>query len=321
MFQKLKISNSQLMNMLFKLNIKTYYLNYKVGTHMEVIRTISELKNRLAKAKGKQLGFVPTMGYFHEGHTSLMDAARKENDLVVTSVFVNPLQFGPNEDFEKYPLDESQDIQMAKHHGVDILFIPTNSDMYPRKMTITMHAESITSILCGRSRPGHFDGVVTVLTKLFNLIEPNKVYFGLKDAQQFSVVDNLIKDLNFPIQLVGLPTIREMSGLAKSSRNVNLTDSERSEAIWLYKSLQAGQQLIIDGEKCPDKIMHIVKDMIITHTTGTIDYVEMYRYPELQPVTSQIETQIIIAIAVQFSHARLIDNIIVDQTGMLIERI
>lgn len=287
---------------------------------MKVIRSITHLQDYISENTHQRIGFVPTMGYFHEGHTSLMQAAKQENDLVVTSVFVNPLQFGPNEDFDKYPRDEQQDILIAEDKGVDVLFIPTVKEMYPQEMAVSLQAKTITKVLCGRSRPGHFDGVVTVLTKLFNIIQPNKVYFGLKDAQQFAVVDRLIKDLNFPIKLVGLPTIREASGLAKSSRNVNLTPDELQQSVWLYKSLQAAQQLIVDGEKCPDKIIDAVKEIITRNTNGKIDYVEIYQYPTLKSVR-KLNDQIIIAIAVQFERARLIDNLILDHNGLMIERI
>lgn len=287
---------------------------------MKVIRTLTELKNIIHKAADQQIGFVPTMGYFHDGHTSLMDVAKSENDLVIASIFVNPLQFGPNEDLDQYPRDETQDIQIAKKHGVDILFMPSVNEMYPRTMVISMQVQAITHILCGRTRPGHFNGVVTVLTKLFNLIEPDNVYFGLKDAQQFTVVDRLVQDLNFPIQLIGLPTVREASGLARSSRNINLSKQELSEALWLYKSLQVAQELIIDGEDNPGKIISAVKTIISHHTTGTIDYVELYAYPTLQPV-EKIDKQIIIALAVQFTSVRLIDNLIIDEHGTIIERI
>lgn len=287
---------------------------------MKVIRSITHLQDYISENTHQRIGFVPTMGYFHEGHTSLMQAAKQENDLVVTSVFVNPLQFGPNEDFDKYPRDEQQDILIAEDKGVDVLFIPTVKDMYPQEMAVSLQAKTITKVLCGRSRPGHFDGVVTVLTKLFNIIQPNKVYFGLKDAQQFAVVDRLIKDLNFPIKLVGLPTIREASGLAKSSRNVNLTPDELQQSVWLYKSLQAAQQLIVDGEKCPDKIIDAVKEIITRNTNGKIDYIELYQYPTLKSI-HKLNDQIIIAIAVQFERARLIDNLILDHNGLMIERI
>lgn len=268
----------------------------------------------------KSIGFVPTMGFFHEGHTSLMEEARKENDIVVTSIFVNPLQFGPEEDFETYPRDEEKDIQLAKKVGVDLLFIPSVEHMYPTEMSISMHTEKRTDVLCGRSRPGHFDGVVTVLTKLFHIILPDRVYFGLKDAQQFAVVDGLITNFNFPIELIGLPTVRDENGLAKSSRNVYLSKEEYRESLALYKALNHGQQLIVHGETNPHIIIKEVKNVLHTHTSGTIDYVELLSYPALEHV-HEIDEQIIIAIAVKFNRARLIDNILLDTDGKVIQSI
>lgn len=220
---------------------------------MKVIRTIKEMKQLCKQYKEKQIGFVPTMGFLHDGHLSLMREATQENDLVVSSIFVNPLQFGPNDDYETYPRDEDRDTLLAEQAGVDILFIPAPSEMYPTPMMIKMGIEKRTNVLCGRSRPGHFNGVLTVLTKLFHIIFPDKVYFGLKDAQQVAVVDALIEDLNFSTELIGMPTVREADGLAKSSRNVNLKEDERKEAVWIYKSLQKGHQLIQNGEKDPKK--------------------------------------------------------------------
>src|SRR5690625_4888411 len=211
---------------------------------MKIIRTINEMKTQLNKVKDKSVGFVPTMGYLHEGHLSLVRKAREENDIVVMSIFVNPLQFGPNEDFDRYPRDEERDAQIAKEHGVHILFLPDVTEMYPEELGIKMSIHKGTNVLCGKSRPGHFDGVITVLTKLFHIVEPTKAYFGLKDAQQFAVVNTLLNELNFPLELVGLPTVREEDGLAKSSRNVYLSPSERDEATSIYSSLQLGQKLI-----------------------------------------------------------------------------
>src|SRR5690625_2310647 len=196
---------------------------------MKVIRSVELMQAEMMKVRQKEVGFVPTMGFFHNGHTSLMDEAKKENDIVVTSIFVNPLQFGPNEDFDEYPRDEEHDIKKAEEHGVDILFVPDVKSMYPQKMSVIMKSESRVNILCGRSRPGHFDGVITVLTKLFNIIQPTKVYFGMKDAQQLAVVDVLVKDYNFPIHEIRLPTVREDDKLAKSSRNVYLSPAEKKD--------------------------------------------------------------------------------------------
>lgn len=289
---------------------------------MKIIRTVKEMQ-KIAFTMlqdSKTIGFVPTMGFFHEGHISLMKEAKKENDFVITSIFVNPLQFGPDEDYERYPRDERKDITQAELAEVDFVFIPDAQDMYPRKMIINLDILDRVNVLCGRSRPGHFQGVVTVLTKLFHIIQPSKTYFGRKDAQQVAVVNALIEDLNFPIELVALPTIREKDGLAKSSRNVNLSPYEREEAPWIHKALQKGRQLVVDGEKNPDIVVKEVLDTLQFHTNAKIDYVELLSYPDLQPV-SVIEQQVILATAVYFEGARLIDNLLFDCDGKLVERL
>ncbi|AIF43591.1 pantoate--beta-alanine ligase [Virgibacillus sp. SK37] len=286
---------------------------------MEIIREVNEMHNRIMmlKQKQKKIGFVPTMGFFHDGHLQLMKKAKEENDIVVASVFVNPLQFGPNEDFDRYPRNEADDISKAEHVGVDLLFIPTVNEMYPQKMKITMTINDRIDVLCGKARPGHFDGVITVVTKLFHIIQPNQVYFGMKDAQQVAVVDALIHDLNFPITLIGLPTVREEDGLAKSSRNVNLSSRERNEASWLYKALKHGHHLVVDGEYNPAIIIKEINNIISDNTEGVIDYLEVLSYPELKPV-SHMKQQVIIAIAVQFERARLIDNLLLSDDGHII---
>ncbi len=287
---------------------------------MKIIRTINEMTNKIKELSHETIGFVATMGFLHEGHLSLVRKAKEENDLVVMSIFVNPLQFGPNEDFEEYPRNEEQDTDIAEKAGIDVLFMPTVKEMYPEELAIKMTIEKGTDVLCGRSRPGHFDGVGTVLTKLFHIIEPNYAYFGLKDAQQFAIVHNLVRQLNFPLQVVGLPTIREADGLAKSSRNVNLSDRERAEAKQLYKSLQYAQKLLVDGIKNPDIIKAEVQKMLQKETNGIIDYIEILSFPNLGQI-STIKEQIIIAVAVQFEQARLIDNILLQADGTKIDRL
>ena len=263
---------------------------------------------REEKHNGKSIGYVPTMGYLHEGHESLMNRARQENDIVVLSIFVNPLQFGPNEDYDTYPRDIDRDEKIANNAGVDYIFHPSVEEMYPSTPSIMARVESRTDCLCGKKRPGHFDGVATVLTKLFNIIQPNKAYFGMKDAQQVAVVDGLIKDFNFPVELVPVEIVREEDGLAKSSRNVFLSENERQESKELYQSLLKAKEAILAGERNPNAIVKLVSDYINTYTNGVIDYVEVYQYPELQPVDT-LSGQIILAIAVKFAKARLIDNI------------
>ncbi len=286
---------------------------------MKIIRSVQTMMKEVANVN-KKIGFVPTMGFLHEGHLSLVKEAKQENDIVVMSIFVNPLQFGPNEDFEQYPRDEQQDAEVAEQHGVDILFLPTVDDMYPKEMGIKMTINQGTDVLCGRSRPGHFDGVITVLTKLFHIVQPNNAYFGLKDAQQFAVVNTLVTQLDFPVQLVGLPTVREGDGLAKSSRNVYLSEIERKEATSLYLGLKLGQKLIVDGIKNPATIITEVKKFISNNTSGKIDYIELLSFPNLKSITT-INQQVILAVAVKFSNARLIDNIILNEEGSFIDRI
>lgn len=286
---------------------------------MKIFRSIQTMMKEVANVN-KKIGFVPTMGFLHDGHLSLVKEAKQENDIVVMSIFVNPLQFGPNEDFEQYPRDEQQDAKVAEQHGVDILFLPTVDDMYPNEMGIKMTINQGTDVLCGRSRPGHFDGVITVLTKLFHIVQPNNAYFGLKDAQQFAVVNTLVTQLDFPVQLVGLPTVREEDGLAKSSRNVYLSEIERKEATSLYSGLKLGQKLIVDGIKNPATIITEVKKFISNNTSGKIDYIELLSFPKLKSITT-INQQVILAVAVKFSNARLIDNIILNEEGSFIDRI
>lgn len=305
------------MNIHLKLNTKSSYQISKRVDKVEIIRTVHEMQQKMIQlGREKSIGFVPTMGFFHDGHIALMEQAAKDNDLVVTSIFVNPLQFGPNEDYEQYPRDEQKDTKLAEQSGVDILFTPSVQDMYPTKMAITLLVEERANVLCGRSRPGHFEGVVTVLTKLFNIIGPTKTYFGSKDAQQVAVVDALINDLNFPIELIAIPTIREHDGLALSSRNVHLSDEERNQAVWLSKALKRGRQLVVDGQKNPAIIVKEVVAILERETTGIIDYVELVSYPELQSVTST-EQSVVLAVAVQFNRARLIDNIIFDGSAQV----
>lgn len=285
---------------------------------MQIIRLVREMQHKVIKLSRKSsIGFVATMGYFHDGHLELMRAAAKDNDIVVTSIFVNPLQFGPNEDYDQYPRDEEKDIKLAKEAGTTILFMPDIHEMYPIKMAISLTIKERVNVLCGRSRPGHFDGVITVLTKLFNIIRPDKTYFGLKDAQQVAVVDALLTDLNFPIGLIALPTTREYDGLAKSSRNVNLSADERNDAVWIFKALEQGRELVVDGEKNPAIIVKEIKNTIHKKTSGAVDYVELLTYPELQPVQS-VDQRVILAAAVKFKRARLIDNVLFDGDGTLI---
>ncbi|BDG36528.1 pantoate--beta-alanine ligase [Parageobacillus sp. VR-IP] len=280
---------------------------------MMVITKIKDMQTAMQqyRREGKTIGFVPTMGYLHEGHVALIKKAREENDIVALSVFVNPLQFGPNEDFERYPRDLERDQRIAKEHGVDVFFSPDVKEMYPHPLSVQVVVKERVDVLCGKSRPGHFDGVATVLTKLFHIVMPDRAYFGLKDAQQVAVVDGLIRDFHFPIQLVAVPTVREEDGLAKSSRNVYLSPEERKEAPALYKALLQAKAAVENGERNAEAVCALVKQYIQTHTHGEIDYAEIYSYPDLKPLET-LAGKVIIAVAVRFANARLIDNIILD---------
>lgn len=279
---------------------------------MKVFHKINDLRNELKiqRKNGKSIGFVPTMGFLHEGHVSLLDAARKNNDIVVLSIFVNPTQFGPNEDFDRYPRDFERDEKIALNAGVDYLFYPTVEEMYPNELKSTMKVTKRVDVLCGEKRPGHFDGVALVVTKLFNIVQPDQAYFGLKDAQQVAVIEGLVEDYNIPVKINPVATIREEDGLAKSSRNVYLSEIERQEAPVLYKSLQQAVEDINNGNLNPEQLKQGITSAIENKTSGTVDYVSIYSYPDLEPI-NKINGKVIIALAVKFSNARLIDNIII----------
>jgi pantoate--beta-alanine ligase len=278
---------------------------------MKVITSISQMQKEVQSLKNDKLsiGYVPTMGYLHEGHVRLVKKAREENDIVIMSIFVNPLQFGPNEDLDAYPRDFERDSEIAKNEKVDYIFYPSVEEMYPSKPSVTLVIQKRVDVLCGSSRPGHFDGVATVLAKLFHIIQPSRAYFGMKDAQQVAVVDGLITDLHFPIELIPVETVREEDGLAKSSRNVRLTSKEREEASVLYKSLKEAEKQIRAGERDIDVIISNMKNTISNNSSGAVDYIEIYSYPELENL-EVLEGKIIIAIAVKFTNARLIDNLV-----------
>ncbi len=278
---------------------------------MKIFRTIREIKNYLRPLQygGKSIGFVPTMGYLHQGHLSLLEASVRENDVTVLSIFVNPTQFAPTEDLDAYPRDEKRDLELAKKVGADIAFIPSVEEMYQNRLTTVSVAE-LTSGLCGRSRPTHFDGVTTVVTKLFNIVHPNRAYFGQKDAQQSIVLSKMVEDLNMDVDLKVCPIVREADGLAMSSRNVYLSKKERQEATILRQSLLEAQKQFQEGVRDTK----ILRDTIITKintTSGVVDYVEITDFETLQAV-EKIEGKVFIAVAVKFQKARLIDNIILE---------
>lgn len=282
---------------------------------MILCKTVEELRNEIsiAKTAGKSIGLVPTMGALHEGHASLIHAAQKENDLVVVSVFVNPTQFGPNEDLDSYPRTLEADCQLAEAQGADIVFAPTPKEMYPSEdMTWVEVTGDITKVLCGRSRPSHFRGVTTVVSKLFNLAQPDRAYFGQKDAQQVQVLTRMVKDLFFNLQLRIMPIIREADGLAKSSRNSYLSAEERQSALILSKSLRFVEELFAAGERNPQKLVESTIGMIKTEPMSEIDYVEIYQMPDLTEVKAEMTGRSLLAVAVRFGKTRLIDNIILE---------
>lgn len=280
---------------------------------MRFVDTISDMKAiiRSNRSMGKIIGFVPTMGYLHEGHLSLVNKSVQDNDFTVMSIFVNPTQFGPNEDFEKYPRDMKRDLTLAESAGVDVVFAPEVAEMYPDKYKTYVNVEDITKVLCGSSRPGHFKGVTTVVNKLFNIVEPNKAYFGQKDAQQVIVIKKMVRDLNMNLEVVTCPIIREQDGLAMSSRNVYLNSDERKAAVILSKSLFETEQLIKQGEKSKEKVVKYLKDRINSEKLADIDYVEVVGADDLEKI-EQLEGSVLIALAVKFGKTRLIDNIMVE---------
>ncbi|WP_160033197.1 pantoate--beta-alanine ligase [Paenibacillus sp. An7] len=286
---------------------------------MITVRCIQELRSQIAGMK-KQIskpevtvGFVPTMGYLHEGHASLMKQARNKTDIVVLSIFVNPIQFGPNEDFESYPRDEKRDLAVAEKEGVDIVFIPSVEEMYPQPTKTTIQVAGLTERLCGASRPGHFDGVTTVVAKLFNIVQPDFAFFGMKDAQQVAVLSQMVADLNIPVTIVPCPIMREDDGLALSSRNVYLSSEERSQALCLSRSLALAEKASKErADITIGELRSLVTAEIKKSPVAVIDYVEILTFPGLQPIDEEQKLtdleDVIVALAVKFGKTRLIDN-------------
>lgn len=277
-----------------------------------VYKTIDEVRRAVKEAKkdGKSVGFVPTMGYLHEGHRSLILRAAKENDFVVVSDFVNPTQFGPNEDFESYPRDIDKDSILCEEAGADIIFNPEPEEMYDNPLT-SVSVENITTKLCGVTRPTHFQGVTTVVSKLFNIVSPDRAYFGEKDAQQLIVIRKMVKDLNFDIEIIGCPIIREADGLAKSSRNTYLNPDERKAALCLSRSLKIGRDMIEKGELSAETVKYAIVNEITKEPLARIDYVEIVDLDTLEK-TNKTNTGILCAIAVYIGKTRLIDNFIIE---------
>ncbi len=283
-------------------------------TDMELVRDLAALREKVdtIRQQGKDIGFVPTMGFLHEGHLSLIRTAKAQNAFVVVSIFVNPLQFGAGEDYEDYPRDLEQDSRLAEGAGCDLIFYPAAGDFYPRGYATFVEVQgSLTEGLCGAARPGHFRGVTTVLVKLFNLVTPHRTYFGQKDAQQCLVVRKMLQDLNFNIQFNIMPTVREPDGLAMSSRNKYLTSPQRANAPALYQSLQQAEALIQNGERDGEAIKEIMRSNIAAVPGTEIDYLEIMDVDELKPM-SRLAGSFLIALAVRFGSTRLIDNIIME---------
>lgn len=277
---------------------------------MKIIRKIKSLRKEISRlrAKNKSIGFVPTMGALHEGHLSLMRAAGRQNDVVVASIFVNPSQFGPREDFKKYPRDIKRDASFCESCGVDIIFYPDTKEMYPQGYNTCVNVEGLGSLLCGAARPGHFKGVATIVTKLLNIASPDRAYFGQKDAQQAIIINRLASDLNIPVKIKVMPTVREKDGLALSSRNVYLSRQERGDAVILFKALSAAKELIRNGEREAAAVISAMKSIIQEKKNARIDYVSIVDMLDLKPV-DRIKKKTLIALAVYIGKTRLIDNL------------
>lgn len=276
---------------------------------MNIVKTISEVRNEVKnwRKQGLSVGLVPTMGYLHEGHKSLIDRACKENDKVVVSVFVNPKQFGPGEDLATYPRDIQRDAALCEDAGAALIFNPEPEEMYFDDFHTYVTMESLSDELCGKTRPIHFRGVCTVVSKLFHIVAPDRAYFGQKDAQQLAIIKRMVRDLNFDIEIVGCPIVREADGLAKSSRNTYLNPEERKAALVLSKAVGLGQELIQEGERNADVIVEKMKQLIEEEPLAKIDYVQAVDAISIQPV-AEIKGTVLVAMAVYIGKTRLIDN-------------
>lgn len=280
---------------------------------MEVLKTIAAVRKYVvgARKQGQSIGLVPTMGYLHEGHLTLARTARGQNDVVIMSIFVNPTQFGPGEDLERYPRDLERDKRLAAAAGVDAIFAPSVEEMYPSGYATYVQVEGLSDVLCGASRPGHFRGVATVVSKLFNIVQPDRAYFGLKDYQQAVIIKRLVRDLNFPVEIITVPTVREQDGLAMSSRNKYLSPEERRSALSLYRALQLGTRLIVEGERNAAVVREAMTREILSHAGTRIDYVAVNDAGTLTPL-EEIKGRVLLAVAVWVGGTRLIDNMTVE---------
>lgn len=276
---------------------------------IKVASTVDETRAQVKewKKQGLTVGLVPTMGYLHEGHQSLIKKAVEENDRVVVSIFVNPIQFAPNEDLETYPRDLDADTKLCDSTGADLIFHPTPGEMYLDGFSTHIEMNNLTKELCGKSRPTHFGGVCTVVGKLFNIVQPNKAYFGQKDAQQLAIIKRMVRDLNFDLEIVGCPIVREPDGLAKSSRNSYLNEDERKAALILSKSIELGKELVANGERNAQTIIKAMSDKINTEPLARIDYVNVVDALNIEPIDT-INGEVLVAIAVYIGKTRLIDN-------------
>lgn len=280
---------------------------------MRIVARVSEMKEVVAELKAQQrvIGFVPTMGFLHEGHLSLVRQSRRSADITVVSIFVNPLQFGPREDFKEYPRDFERDAGLLEAEGVDFLFYPEASEMYPQGFRTMVEVTGLQDKLCGRSRPGHFKGVATVVLKLFNIVQPNIAFFGQKDAQQAILLKRMVRDLNLDVNLRVLPIVRESDGLALSSRNAYLNRDERQAALVLSQSLAEARRMFDGGERRAATMIARMRELISQEPLARIDYIEIVDLEELDPVET-IDRNVLVALAVAIGKTRLIDNTILE---------
>ncbi|MDY4987669.1 MAG: pantoate--beta-alanine ligase [Eggerthellaceae bacterium] len=276
-----------------------------------VIKTVREVREhvRAWRNEGLSVGLVPTMGFLHEGHRSLIERAVAENDRVVVSVFVNPIQFAPNEDLESYPRDIEADRALCTDAGAAMIFNPEPAEMYPQGFCTAVDMNGLKFELCGKSRPIHFSGVCTVVTKLFNIVGPDRAYFGQKDAQQLAIIRRMVRDLNMPLEVVGCPIVREEDGLAKSSRNTYLNEQERAAALILSKTIFLGQKLVDEGERDAKKLIEAMEANIATEPLARIDYVDVVDAENIERI-DRLEGEVLVAMAVHIGKTRLIDNFI-----------
>lgn len=279
---------------------------------MRVVRTIVDIRSltAAARAAGRAVGFVPTMGYLHPGHRTLIRAAVDDGCFTAVSIFVNPTQFGPHEDFARYPRDEPRDLALCRDAGVDLVFIPAADEVYPPGHATQVHVAGLDQHLCGPHRPGHFVGVATVVAKLFNMVQPDRAYFGAKDAQQLAIIRRMTADLNLPIEIVGCPIVREPDGLAMSSRNVNLAPAARQRAPALYAALSAARDAVAAGERDAAVLVARMTALVAASQPDGVDYISAVDAETLQPV-ARVERPTLLALAVRFGGVRLIDNVTV----------